>query len=103
MIIIIIIIMTRTIMVMMMTIAKVIIKVITMIILMMILILIIILIQRMWQMKTELIPVVVGALGTIKKGIVENIKRVSEIATVTEIQKISMLGTAQIPRKVLNG
>ena len=25
-------------------------------------------IQRMWQMKTEVIPVVVGALGTVKKG-----------------------------------
>ena len=33
-------------------------------------------IQRMWQMKTEGIPVIVGALGTIKKGMVENIKRV---------------------------
>ena len=30
-------------------------------------------IQRMWQMKTEVIPVVVGALVTIKKGMVENI------------------------------
>ena len=30
----------------------------------------------MWQMKTEGIPVIVGALGTIKKGMVENIKRV---------------------------
>ena len=27
-------------------------------------------------MKTEVIPVVVRALGTIKKGMVENIKRV---------------------------
>ena len=41
-----------------------------------------------------MIPVVVGALGTIKKGMVENIKRVSERATVTETQKISMLGSA---------
>ena len=41
-------------------------------------------IQRMWQMKTEVIPVVVGALGTIKNGMVENIKRVSERANVTE-------------------
>ena len=37
-------------------------------------------------MKTEVIPVVVGALGTIKKGMVENIKRVSERANVTETQ-----------------
>ena len=53
-------------------------------------------------MKTEVIPMVVGALGTIKKGMVENIKRVPERATVTEIQKVSMLGSARIVRKVLN-
>ena len=34
---------------------------------------------------------VVGALGTVKKGMVENIKKVSETATVTEIQKAQML------------
>ena len=41
-------------------------------------------IQRMWHMKTIVIPVVVGAPGTVKKGMVENIKKVSERATVTE-------------------
>ena len=50
-------------------------------------------IQRMWQMKTVVIPVVVGAM-------VENIKKVSEAVSVKEIQKISMLGSAQILRKV---
>ena len=58
-------------------------------------------IQRMWHMKTVVIPVVVGALGTVKKGMVENIKKVSETATVTEIQKICMLESARILRKVL--
>ena len=53
-------------------------------------------------MKTEVIPVVVGAFGTVKKDMVENIKRVSERANVTETQKISMLGSARILRKVLN-
>ena len=53
-------------------------------------------------MKTEVIPVVVGALDTIKKGMVENIKRVSERANVIETQKISMLGSARILSKVLN-
>ena len=33
-----------------------------------------------------MIPVVVGALGTVKKGMVESSKKVSERATVTEIQ-----------------
>ena len=58
-------------------------------------------IQRMWHIKTVVIPVVVSALGTVKKGMVENIKKVSETATVTEIQKICMLGSARILRKVL--
>ena len=41
-------------------------------------------------MKTEVIPEVVGALGTVKKGMVENIKKVLEIGTVTDVQKICM-------------
>ena len=49
-----------------------------------------------------MIPVVVGALGTVKKGMVENIKKVSERDTMTEIQKICMLGSAPILRKVLS-
>ena len=58
-------------------------------------------IQRIWQMKTEVTPVVVGVLGTVKKRMVENIKKVSERATVTETQKICLLGSARILRKVL--
>ena len=59
-------------------------------------------IQRMWHMKTVVIPVVVVPLGTVKEGMVENIKKVSETATVTGIQKICMLGSARILRKVLS-
>ena len=65
-------------------------------------IIIIIEIQRMRHMKTVVIPVVVGVLGTVKKGMVENMKKVSERATMTEIQKICMLGSARILRKVLS-
>ena len=46
---------------------------------------------------------VVGALGTVKKGMLESIRKVSEAATVTEIQKICMLGSARILRNVLCG
>lgn len=53
-------------------------------------------------MKTIVIPVVVGALGTVKKGMVENIEKVSKSANVTEIQKIYVLGSARILRKVLS-
>ena len=53
-------------------------------------------------MKTEVVPVVVGALGKVKKGMLENIKKVSERATMTEIQKICMLASARILREVLS-
>ena len=53
-------------------------------------------------MKTEVIPVVVGALGTVKNGMVEKIPKVSETATMTETQKICMLGSARILREVLS-
>jgi len=33
----------------------------------------------MWQKKTEVIPLVADGLGTVKKGLVENIKKVSKI------------------------
>ena len=46
-------------------------------------------IQTMWHMKTVVIPVVVGAAGTVKKGMVENIKKLS---TVTEIQRSACWG-----------
>ena len=46
-----------------------------------------------------MIPVVVGALGTVKKGMVENINKVSERATMTEIQKICMLGSGTNPQR----
>ena len=59
-------------------------------------------IQRMWHTKTVVIPVVVGALGTVKKSMVENIKKGSERATMTEVQKICMLGSARILRKVVS-
>ena len=59
-------------------------------------------IQRMWHMETIVIPIVVGALGTVKKRMVENIEKVAKRATVTKIQKICMLGSARILRKVLS-
>ena len=69
---------------------------------MIIIIIIIIIIQRMWNMKTVVIPVVFGALGAVKKGAVGNMKKVSERATMPEIQTICMLGSARIHRKVIS-
>ena len=50
----------------------------------------------------EPVSVVVGALGTVMKGMAENIEKLSERATVTESQNICMLGSAQMLRKVFS-
>ena len=43
---------------------------------------------------------VVGVLGAVKKGMVDNIKKVKERAAVTEIQKICILVSMRILGKV---
>ena len=56
----------------------------------------------MWQMKTEIIPVVIGALGVIKKGSEKFIRQIPGNINLQEIQKTTLLGTAHILRKVLS-
>ena len=58
-------------------------------------------ITRMWQMKTEIIPVAIGALGVIKKGSEKFISEIAGNINLQETQKTTLLGTAHILRKVL--
>ena len=57
---------------------------------------------RMWQMKTEIIPVVVGALGVIKKGSEKLVREIPGNINLWEIQKTTLLGTAHILQNVLS-
>ena len=52
-------------------------------------------------MKTKVVPVVVGALGTLRKDFEKGVELIPGRPKVSEIQKISSLGTAHILRKVL--
>ena len=56
----------------------------------------------MGQMKTEIIQVVVGALGVIKKGSEKLVRVIPGNINLWEIQKTALLGTAHILRKVLS-
>ena len=49
-------------------------------------------------MKTIVTPVVVGVLGTVKKGMVENNKKVSETATVRDSKDLQA-GICANPQK----
>ena len=59
-------------------------------------------VNRMCDMKTETIPVVLGALGLIEKGLDKVTSRITVNISSNEIQKITMLGTAHILRKALS-
>ena len=54
-------------------------------------------IQRMWNVKTKVIPVIIGATGTVSKLFR---KYVSDIPGKHEVKEL-LLGTAHIIRKVL--
>jgi hypothetical protein len=55
----------------------------------------------MWNVKTKLIPVIIGATGTISKSFREYVSNIPENHEVKELQKAAILGTTHIFRKVL--
>jgi len=58
-------------------------------------------IQRMWNVKTKVIPVIIGATGTISKSFRKYGSNIPGKREVKELQKTAVLGTAHILRKVL--
>ena len=59
-------------------------------------------IQRIWKLKTSTIPVIVGALGMIKKGCQKHLDTIPGEYQLQEIQKIVLTSTAHILRKALS-
>jgi len=58
-------------------------------------------IQRMWNVKTKVIPVRTGATGTISKSFRKYVSNIPGNHEVKELQKTAILGTAHLLRKVL--
>jgi len=58
-------------------------------------------IQRMWNVKTKVIPIIIGATGTISKSFRKNVRDIPGNHDVKDLQKTAILGTAHIIRKVL--
>jgi hypothetical protein len=58
-------------------------------------------IQRMWNVKTNVIPVIIGATGTISKSFRKYVSNIPGNHEVKELQKTAILCTAHILRKVL--
>jgi len=58
-------------------------------------------IQRMWNVKTKVIPVIIGATGIIPKSFRKYVSNIPGKHEVKKLQKTDILGTAHIIRKVL--
>jgi hypothetical protein len=58
-------------------------------------------IQRMRNVKAKVIPVIIGANGTISKSFRKHVSNIPGNHDVRELQKIAILGTAHILWKVL--
>jgi hypothetical protein len=58
-------------------------------------------IQCMWNVKTKVIPAIIGATGTISKSLRKYVGNIPENHEVKELQKTAILGTAHILRKVI--
>ena len=56
----------------------------------------------MWSMKTIVIPVVIGALGRIRKGINRYVEQIPGNIKVEELQKTVLLGNAHLLRRTLS-
>jgi len=58
--------------------------------------------KRLWKVATKVIPIVVGAVGTVSKGLEKNLKKAGSNVTVKLLQKAALLGTLRILRMVLD-
>jgi len=58
-------------------------------------------IQCMWNVKPKVIPVIIGATGTISKLFRKYVSNIPGNQEVKELQKTAILGTAHILREVL--
>ena len=59
-------------------------------------------VSKMWKMKTTTLPVVIGALGGIKKGMRSTVEKIPGTINIEELHKIALMGIAHILRKVLS-
>jgi signal transduction histidine kinase len=58
-------------------------------------------IQRMWNLKCTIIPVITGATGIVTRGLRENLEAIPGKHSIDSLQKTAILGTSHIIRKVL--
>ena len=57
--------------------------------------------KKLWNMQVKIIPIVIGAFGTVTKGLLKGLEDVEVGARVETIQTTALLRTVRILRRVL--
>ena len=57
--------------------------------------------KKLWNMQVTIIPIVIGAFGTVTKGLLKVLEDLEVGRRVETIQTTTLLKTARIPRRVL--
>ena len=57
--------------------------------------------KRQWIMKVTIIPIVIGAFGTVTEGLIQGLEDLEVGGRVETIQTTALLKTARILRRVL--
>jgi hypothetical protein len=58
-------------------------------------------IQRMWNLKCTIIPVITGGIGIVTRKLRKNLEAVPGNLSIDSLQKTAILGTSHIIQKVL--
>jgi hypothetical protein len=58
-------------------------------------------IQQMWNMNCMIIPVIIGAIGMITRGLKKNLEAIPGKHSIDSLQKTAIFGTSHIIQKVL--
>ena len=59
-------------------------------------------IRRIWDMQVEIVPIIIGALGTIPRSLKRNLEKLEAEVAPGLMQKSVILETAHIVRKVMD-
>ena len=57
--------------------------------------------KKLWNMKVTIMPIVIGALGTIPKGLLKGLEDLEIVGRVETIQTTALLRMARILRRIL--
>jgi hypothetical protein len=55
-------------------------------------------VSRMWKVRTKIMPALIGALGTIKMGLDQNVQLLPGQSLAIELQKVPLMSTAHCIR-----